>query len=186
MGGGAQTGHCARVSSVKDLLSTSSPLTSWGLFTLWITLTLRCMNELTSAVVWLRKLSPPVLSVVFGVTRPQRCRKHTFDSRQSIPVPAKSIHGLVKSIHGLLQVCCRGVNYTSLQRHRDMRRGGGNVIGPTCASVQRRKHVCSGWEFPFRAARPPSTGSLVTRALIIMPALPARAKFKSSHKVQKK
>lgn len=47
--GGAQTGHCARVSSVKDLLSTSSPLTSWGLFTLWITLTLQCMNTHTHA-----------------------------------------------------------------------------------------------------------------------------------------
>lgn len=45
--GGAQTGHCARVSSVKDLLSTSSPLTSWGLFTLWITLPLQCMNTHT-------------------------------------------------------------------------------------------------------------------------------------------
>lgn len=41
-------------------------------------------------------------------------------------------------------------------------------------------------EFPSEAARPPSTGSLVTRVLIIMPALPARAKFKSSHKAQKK
>lgn len=80
--GGAQTGHCARVSSVKDLLSTSSPLTSWGLFTLWITLTLQCMNththdetaELTSVVVWLPKLLPPVVSCVLldGVVSTQR------------------------------------------------------------------------------------------------------------------